>query len=103
MVTGLGKIREWLKTGPLHATDSQIDAVITQAQDLIRTNSKNTISQVTEVGTTVTHVVAGIFIVLFGTYFFLADGHLIWACWCASSRGPVAPARTPRVASPGGP
>ena len=33
----------------------------------------------TEVGTAVGHVVAGFFIVLFATYFFLADGGRIWA------------------------
>ena len=33
----------------------------------------------TEVGTAVGHVVAGFFIVLFSTYFFLADGDRIWA------------------------
>ena len=32
-----------------------------------------------EVGTAVGHVVAGFFIVLFSTYFFLADGDRIWA------------------------
>ena len=33
----------------------------------------------TEVGTAVGHVFAGFFIVLFSTYFFLADGERIWA------------------------
>ena len=36
-------------------------------------------SQVTEVGTALGHVLAGLFIVLFSTYFFLADGDRIWA------------------------
>jgi predicted PurR-regulated permease PerM len=34
---------------------------------------------VTEVGTAVGHVVAGFFIVLFSTYFFLSDGERIWS------------------------
>jgi predicted PurR-regulated permease PerM len=34
---------------------------------------------VTEVGSAVGHVLAGFFIVLFSTYFFLADGDRIWA------------------------
>ncbi len=33
----------------------------------------------TEVGTAVGHVLAGFFIILFSTYFFLADGDRIWA------------------------
>ena len=33
----------------------------------------------TELGATVSHIRAGFFIVMFATYFFLADGQLIWA------------------------
>ena len=33
----------------------------------------------TEVGTAIGHIVAGFFIMLFATYFFLADGARIWA------------------------
>ena len=37
------------------------------------------LGRVTEVGTALGHVLAGFFIVLFSTYFFLADGERIWA------------------------
>jgi len=37
------------------------------------------VRQVTELGTALGHIVAGFFIVLFATYFFLADGSRIWA------------------------
>ena len=37
------------------------------------------VTRVTEVGTALGHVVAGFFIVLFSTYFFLADGERIWS------------------------
>ncbi len=37
------------------------------------------VTRLTEVGTAVSHIVAGFFIVLFATYFFLADGARIWA------------------------
>jgi len=33
----------------------------------------------TEVGTALSHIVAGFFIILFATYFFLADGNRIWS------------------------
>ena len=33
----------------------------------------------TEVGTTIGHIVAGFFIVLFASFFFLSDGSRIWA------------------------
>ncbi|GEP37999.1 AI-2E family transporter [Nocardioides psychrotolerans] len=80
-VEGLGQIKTWLKDGPLNASDSQINDWINQAQEAItsRTENGELLSQVTEVGTTIGHVVAGFFIVLFSSYFFLADGDRIWA------------------------
>ena len=39
----------------------------------------NAAGKVSEVGVTLGHVFAGAFIVLFATYFFLADGDVIWA------------------------
>mgnify|MGYP000856688433 FL=1 len=77
---GLEEIKDWLKTGPLHASDSQINDYIQKAQDgLKNTGSHVDVGNVTEVGTALGHVVAGFFIVLFSTYFFLADGARIWA------------------------
>lgn len=80
-VEGLQEIRNWLKTGPLHASDSQIDHWIKQAQDMIQDRSQGgeVVTQVTEVGAALGHVVAGFFIALFSTYFFLADGGRIWS------------------------
>lgn len=78
---GLGEIRGWLSTGPLHLTDSQINTYIQNAQDGItkQVDQGNIAGRVTEVGSAVSHVFAGFFIVLFSTYFFLADGDRIWA------------------------
>jgi predicted PurR-regulated permease PerM len=76
---GLGEIRDWLRTGPLHASDSQINDAIGNAQDWIEAQGKDIASRANELSATVGHIVAGFFIILFSTYFFLADGHLIWA------------------------
>lgn len=80
-VQGLDKIKNWLKTGPLHASDSQIQGYIDQIQKSVQNYSKNgsVLGRVGEVGTAVGHVLAGFFIVLFSTYFFLADGDRIWS------------------------
>ena len=80
-VAGLEDIRRWLEDGPLNASDSQIDGVIAQAQDAIVKQTEDTdyVGRLTEVGTALGHVVAGLFIVLFATYFFLADGDRIWS------------------------
>jgi predicted PurR-regulated permease PerM len=79
VVSGLGEIRHWLRTGPLHASNSQINDFIQNAQRLLTSRAKDLPNQVTEITSAVGHIVAGIFIVLFATYFFLADGALIWA------------------------
>ncbi|KRA31554.1 hypothetical protein ASD81_18495 [Nocardioides sp. Root614] len=80
-VQGLQEIRNWLRDGPLNASDSQINDYIKNAQDMIRDRSQNgeVLSQVTEVGAALGHVVAGFFIAVFATYFFLADGDRIWS------------------------
>jgi putative heme transporter len=78
---GLGEIKDWLKTGPLHLSDSQIGDYIQNAQDKLAHQAKSgeVLSQATHLGSALGHVVAGLFIVLFATYFFLADGDRIWA------------------------
>ncbi|MGO4255986.1 AI-2E family transporter [Marmoricola sp. RAF53] len=76
---GLGEIKDWLQTGPLHLTDSQINDWIEKLQDFVKNRGGDIAGQATELGVTVTHILAGFFIVLFATYFFLADGHMIWA------------------------
>jgi predicted PurR-regulated permease PerM len=79
VVSGLEQIRVWLKTGPLHASDTQINAYIKSAQDAVTTSNEQIVSRLTEVGTALSHIVAGFFIILFATYFFLADGNRIWS------------------------
>lgn len=80
-VAGLQEIKDWLRDGPLNASDSQIDDYIKSIQDAIseQTREGGVLTRVTEVGTAVSHVLAGFFIVLFSTYFFLSDGSRIWA------------------------
>lgn len=79
VVDGLGQIRTWLREGPLHASDSQISDFITEAQNVVVSSNEQIVSRATAVGTTLSYIVAGFFIVLFATYFFLADGARIWA------------------------
>jgi len=81
VVRGLDEIKDWLRDGPLHASDSQINDFIDTMQQSITERSRNgeILTQVTEVGTAVGHVLAAFFIILFSTYFFLADGDRIWS------------------------
>ncbi len=80
VVRGLDEITTWLRDGPLHASDSQINDYIDQAQKAITERSRDGafVSQLTEFGAALGHVAAGFFIILFATYFFLADGDRIW-------------------------
>ncbi|MGZ4436136.1 MAG: AI-2E family transporter [Nocardioidaceae bacterium] len=79
VVDGIEQIRNWLKTGPLQASDSQINGYLQNIQNGITSGNNRVVSRVTEVGTAVSHILAGFFIILFATYFFLADGVRIWA------------------------
>lgn len=81
VVEGLGQIKMWLKNGPLNASESQINNYIEQAQNYITEKSRDgeVVGRVTELGAALGHVVAGVFIILFATYFFLSDGQRIWA------------------------
>ncbi len=81
VVAGLDEIKAWLRDGPLNASDSQINSYIDQAQKAISDSTKNgeVVKQLSEVGTAVSHLIAGFFIVLFSTFFFLADGARIWS------------------------
>lgn len=80
-VRGLEEIREWLKNGPLNASDSQINDYLKHAQELIAERSRDggVLDQVSVVGTTLSHLFAGFFIIIFATYFFMADGERIWS------------------------
>ncbi len=79
VVTGLEQIRTWLKTGPLNASESQINDYLQSAQDAVASSNEQIVARISEVGTTIGHIVAGFFIILFSTYFFLADGNRIWS------------------------
>jgi predicted PurR-regulated permease PerM len=76
---GLGEIKHWLQTGPLHASDSQINNAIDNTQNWVESQGKDLASRASELSTTLGHIIAGFFIILFATYFFLADGRMIWA------------------------
>jgi putative heme transporter len=79
VVSGLEEIRHWLKTGPLHVTDKQLNSAIDEVQNLVTTSNEQLVTRAQTVGETIGHIVAAFFIVLFSTYFFLADGRRIWA------------------------
>ncbi|KAJ1684715.1 hypothetical protein LUZ63_019986 [Rhynchospora breviuscula] len=78
VVDALDQVRTWLRDGPLGISDADLQSALTSLQESVSSTGGRFVGYATEFGTAVGHVVAGAFIVLFATYFFLADGPLIW-------------------------
>jgi predicted PurR-regulated permease PerM len=74
---GISELRDMVRIN-LNVTDQQITEWLQRARESI--TSDGALGQrAAEVGTTATHVIAGLFIALFCTFFFLYDGGRIWA------------------------
>jgi predicted PurR-regulated permease PerM len=76
---GIGQIQDWLRTGPLNISQSDLDDAVASAQAWITSDNAHLAARLAAVGATLGHVLAGFFIVLFTTYFLLYQGEQIWA------------------------
>ena len=80
VATGIGQVQDWLRDGPLGLSDAQLTQVIDNLKETVQgAGGSEVVARAGEVGTTVTHVFTGAFIVLFATFFFCAQGSSIWA------------------------
>ncbi len=79
VITGLDQVQTWLKEGPLGASEQQIEDAIDELQGIVLTSTDQLVSTATSVGTAIGNIVAAFFLVLFASFFFLADGARIWA------------------------
>ncbi len=79
LAQGVDELEQWLRTGPLEVSGSQISDALNSLGDTLASGNTGYLTRATEVTTAVGHVVAGFFIIVFSTYFFLADGNLIWS------------------------
>ncbi|MFC4146506.1 AI-2E family transporter [Micromonospora mangrovi] len=75
---GVRQIQNWLKTGPLHLSDSQLNRYIDEAQGWINGNTSKFTSGALSTAATLAEVLTGTILVLFATFFFLRDGNRIW-------------------------
>jgi predicted PurR-regulated permease PerM len=75
---GLRKLQGWLKTGPLHLSDKQLNSIGQSAQDWLDNHRSSLTSGALSTASTVFDVLAGLFLVLFSTFFFVRDGRRIW-------------------------
>jgi predicted PurR-regulated permease PerM len=74
---GIKTIQDWLKTGPLHLSDAQLQSLAKEAQDWFTNNQGTLTTGALSTATTLGHVLTGVFLVLFTTFFFLRDGRRI--------------------------
>ncbi|HUQ00230.1 MAG TPA: AI-2E family transporter [Aeromicrobium sp.] len=79
VVEGISQVQNWARHGPLSASDAQVQAWVEDAKSTISSSDTSLLSRVTEVGVRIGHIVAGFFIALFATFFFLYEGDRIWS------------------------
>jgi putative heme transporter len=75
---GLQQIQDWLKGGPLHLSDKQLDSGLGAAQQWLKDHRGTLTTGALSTATTAFEVIASLFLVLFTTFFFLRDGRRIW-------------------------
>ncbi|MBA2507725.1 MAG: AI-2E family transporter [Nocardioidaceae bacterium] len=80
---GLRQVQMWLRTGPLGLSDEQLNDLIDRGRESLQGADTEVVSQAAAVGTTLGHFLAGLFIVLFATFFFCAEGSRMWR-WVVS-------------------
>lgn len=79
VVEGITQVQDWAKDGPLDLSDAQLQSWIDDAKASISSSDTSLLTRIGEVGTTLTHIVAGFFIALFSAFFFLYEGERIWS------------------------
>ena len=75
---GVRQIQGWLRDGPLHLSNDQINGYLDEAQKWASTHRETLTSGALSTATTALDVLVGMFLVLFTTFFFLRDGKRIW-------------------------
>lgn len=70
--------REFLRTSPLHVTNSDFASYLTKIGAAIQTDSKAILSGVASIGSTAGHLLTGLLLTLFATIFMLIDGGGVW-------------------------
>ncbi|KQX69448.1 hypothetical protein ASD06_16725 [Angustibacter sp. Root456] len=75
---GVDEVRRWLAGPPLHVTTNQIAGYLDQIRTSLGGGRGQVVSGALAATATAGHVLAGVFIALFSTYFFLAQGRAIW-------------------------
>ena len=75
---GVNKIQNWLVNGPLKLSKSQIDSTFSSTRQSLTSNRARLTSGALGAASTAGHVLAGLALSLFATFFFLKDGRQIF-------------------------
>jgi putative heme transporter len=75
---GIRQIQDWLRTGPLHLSNQQLNGAADAAQKWLDTHHATLTSGALSTAGTAVEVLASALLVLFATFFFLRDGGRIW-------------------------
>jgi predicted PurR-regulated permease PerM len=75
---GIRQIQAWLRNGPLHLSNQQLNGTADAAQKWLDEHRNMLASGAVSTAGTAVEVLASAFLVLFATFFFLRDGGRIW-------------------------
>ncbi|MFZ3454170.1 AI-2E family transporter [Arthrobacter sp. 7Tela_A1] len=78
LLNGFSQFQDWLESGPLQVTSTQIDELLNEATSALQNNSASILSGAVSVGSSAGHFAAGVLLTLFALVFFLLDGRRIW-------------------------
>jgi predicted PurR-regulated permease PerM len=76
---GIGQIQSWLKTGPLHVSDQDLNSALDAVDTWVKSNRESLTTGALSTASSFFDVFTGLFLVLFATFFFLRDGRRIWS------------------------
>ncbi len=73
-ISSFNQLIGWLKQGPFHITNSQIDTWLTQLSNWLRNSEGKIAGYATAFGTQLSHFFAGMALALFAMFYFLYEG-----------------------------
>lgn len=74
---GVREIQDWLRTGPLNLSQSELDGMFRRIGEFFSNNQDALTTGALSTATTIGHLLTGLFLVIFATFFFLRDGRRI--------------------------
>jgi predicted PurR-regulated permease PerM len=72
------QISDWLKTGPFHLKQADLDRFTNSITTAIKNNQGKLVSGVVSTAQTIFEVIGGLLLAIFTTFFLLRDGDIIW-------------------------